>query len=307
MSVFTGAIVRPGASNLAFQIVKIHIYTGIDTPCITKANKADHLTIGTGAWRIEQAPVLTHAVARTLFPSVNVPISFYVSKYHLVCCGDPIRSYRIFGLKWKPRYMPARDGTMEIAKRTSIATQAYLDSVDGHLMQDVIRNHFDTNGWYKPSELISILRNGAAISCRTSQSTVSTSITIRTGGGTHTVTSFTSQFPSLPLPSLQIPRVHVPSFSGLPPIPTTPVSATYAAMAATVKPLCQHVAKIIANDARTSGGECPITFDSFQDIAKFCVPVCGHVCSESASQLSRCPVCREATSWSLVELPVETA
>jgi hypothetical protein len=45
---------------------------------------------------------------------------------------------------------------------------------------------------------------------------------------------------------------------------------------------------------------CPITYDSLADIDKYCVNICGHVFSDAAESLEKCPLCNMATSWASV-------
>ncbi len=88
-----------------------------------------------------------------------------------------------------------------------------------------------------------------------------------------------------------------------PATPATPATTAAPTLFSTVQALKPFVARVLAEAARNKAEECPITLDSMASCRKLYVPTCGHVCSDAGCMtLLTCPVCRERTAWTPVEL-----
>ncbi len=67
------------------------------------------------------------------------------------------------------------------------------------------------------------------------------------------------------------------------------------------KGVSPHVAKIVLADAIRNDIECAICLEPIAILPEVAVGYCGHVFGKDVEALDTCPVCREATAWTVVE------
>lgn len=56
--------------------------------------------------------------------------------------------------------------------------------------------------------------------------------------------------------------------------------------------------------ATNTGEPCPITLEPLSSYTEFYVGGCGHVFSEAAKDLRKCPMCRQKVAWAHVRTPL---
>lgn len=69
--------------------------------------------------------------------------------------------------------------------------------------------------------------------------------------------------------------------------------------AVVVQPLTSRMAKAAILFAKESNDVCPITLEPIASLTSVAVAQCGHVCSEGALALDKCPICRVRCAWTL--------
>lgn len=297
-----GAILRPGLGNPAFQIVCI--YAGCQSSEISLASKTRYATINSGAWSIKPVSPFTTEE----WPS-RVPDWLAVSQYAIVCNENPDASYRIFSFRQKPR-MPPRCYDMEIQIPVFNTNARSAHIAAGNACGRQYMEHIRAGGgigWYSISALQNRVQPAASVSPQHRQQyRVTHTVTINgvMQSSELEIIDRTSRIEAETQRLLHLNNLYTAATTARERAQQlTNQSRTAFTALPQPKPLCTNVAKILVENARSKGEECPITFDSLCDITQFCVPVCGHVCSDSAAQLTRCPVCREPTSWTRVEIP----
>ncbi len=273
MSSFTCAVLRPGGGNPAFMLCKPTICSYYQEPWVQYAILAEHSTRNTGSWRIESDSRLSVPEFQAIAPGSQVCEWLRPSKLVLVCERDPTKRYRICGLLKKPQTMPTRSYDLEIALHETVARRNHPEAAFVQIPEDA-------EGHLRLQQAQDRLSFGA---CWFTHHELTRSI-----DDNRLAIAQTSENRALDTSRF-----------------TEAIQRGWVIPSRQPAPLYDHVAKILVKDARTSNNTCPITFDSFKEITRFSVPVCGHVCSELTTTLTQCPVCRTPTSWTLVELPLE--
>lgn len=68
------------------------------------------------------------------------------------------------------------------------------------------------------------------------------------------------------------------------------------------RPICTRLARAAIRASQDANDNCAITLEPLRSITAFAVSHCGHVFSESASELPTCPLCKSAAVWTVCEV-----
>lgn len=80
------------------------------------------------------------------------------------------------------------------------------------------------------------------------------------------------------------------------------------ALVSATKPISTRLARAAIRAAQEANDNCAITLEPLRSLSAFAVSHCGHVFSESASELPTCPLCKSAAVWTVCEVaPVAAA